>query len=104
MKKDALTSILLAEIRQYGLPAPELEVRFHPVRKWRFDLAWRDKMVAMEVDGAVYTNGRHTRGLGFEADCEKTNEAQLMGWKVLRYSTGQVRDGMPLNDLKRALS
>lgn len=104
MRKDALTKILMAEIKQEGLPTPETEVRFHPIRKWRFDLGWPQKKVAVEVHGAVFAQGRHTRGAGFENDREKMNEAQLLGWKVLEYSTGQVRDGVPILDLKRALA
>lgn len=104
MRKDALLQILLAEIKQEKLPAPDLEIRFHPIRKWRFDLGWSSKKVAVEVHGAVYQQGRHTRGAGFENDREKMNEAQLLGWKVLEYSTGQVRDGIPILDLKRALA
>lgn len=103
MRKDALTQILMAEIKREGLPEPELEVRFHPIRRWRFDLGWPSQKVAVEVHGAVYARGRHTRGLGFEGDREKMNEAQLQGWTVLEYSTGQVRDGTPILDLKRAL-
>lgn len=104
MRKDALMKILLAEIKQERLPAPDLEVRFHPIRKWRFDAAWMDKKIALELHGAVYVHGHHTRGKGFEDDREKMNEAQLMGWKVLEYSTGQVKQGMPILDLKRALA
>lgn len=104
MRKLNLIQILLAEIKQEKLPAPETEVRFHPIRKWRFDLGWPQKKVAIEVHGAVFAQGRHTRGAGFENDREKMNEAQLLGWKVLEYSTGQVRDGVPILDLKRALA
>lgn len=95
--------ILLAEIKQEGIPAPVLEHRFHGIRKWRFDAAWPAQKVGLEVHGAVYANGHHTRGKGFEDDREKMNEAQLLGWTVLEYSTGQVRDGTPILDLKRAL-
>lgn len=104
MKKDALTKILMAEIRQEGLPEPEIEVRFHPIRKWRFDLGWPDEKIAIEIHGAVYAGGRHTRGKGFENDREKMNEAQLQGWKVFEYSTGQVKQGIPIVDLKRAFA
>lgn len=104
MKKTSLLPILLAEIKQEKLPAPELEIRFHPIRKWRFDLGWPEKKVALEVHGGVWQQGRHTRGAGFEGDREKMNEAQLLGWKVLEYSTGQLRDGLYILDLKRALA
>ena len=68
----------------HGLPEPVLEHRFHPVRRWRFDIAWADHMIALEVEGGVWTGGRHTRGSGFMKDMEKYNTAAAMGWIVLR--------------------
>lgn len=100
----AWSRIVAAECKQEKLPIPIFEHRFHEIRKWRFDLAWPALKLAMEIDGGVYAQGRHTRGKGFEGDCEKLNEALLHGWRVLRYSTGQVRQGHPIVDLKRALA
>jgi len=40
-------------------------------------------MLAVEVDGGTWTGGRHTRGAGFEADCEKLNAAVIAGFRVL---------------------
>lgn len=70
-------------LQLYGLEKPISELRFHPSRKWRFDYAWPDKKVALEIHGATYRNGRHTRGAGFAKDREKMNEAQLLGWIVI---------------------
>lgn len=68
------------------------EHRFAPPRRWRFDFAWPLETggVAVELDGGAYTNGRHTRGAGFEADCEKLNEAAVRGWRVLRFTSGML--------------
>jgi very-short-patch-repair endonuclease len=66
---------------------PETEYRFHPKRLWRFDFAYPDLKIAVEFEGAIWSNGRHNRGSGFIKDCEKYNEATLMGWKILRYTT-----------------
>ena len=71
-------------LRSVGLPAPVREHRFHPVRRWRFDYAWPEQMVALEVDGGVWTGGRHTRGAGFLSDMEKLNAATVAGWRVVR--------------------
>lgn len=98
------TSVLLSDIKSEGMPAPVTEHRFHPIRRWRFDLAYPDRKIAIEVHGSVYARGHHTRGKGFEDDREKTNEAQLMGWTVLEYSTGQVKAKTPILDLKRAMA
>ena len=64
-----------------GSPAPECEYRFHSKRKWRYDLAWPNEKIAIEIQGGTFTSGRHTRGLGYAADCEKLNSAQLLGWR-----------------------
>lgn len=80
----------------------QTEVRFHPVRKWRFDFLIGDKL-AVEVDGSVYRNGRHTRGAGFEADLVKFNEAVILGYRVLRFSTGQVKQGLAIDTIKRVM-
>ena len=70
-----------------GLAAPVLEHRFHQVRRWRFDFAWLDQKVAVEIEGGTFTGGRHTRGLGHHQDCDKYNAAILDGWKVLRFTS-----------------
>ena len=81
------------------MPVPEY--RFHPVRRWRFDLAWPALLLAVEVDGGTWVSGRHTRGAGYERDCEKLNAAVLLGWRVLRFTTGQVTSGQALTVLSR---
>ena len=72
-----------------GTPV-ECEYRFHPVRRWRADYAFPAERILVEIDGAVYVRGRHTRGKGFEADLEKINAATAMGYRCLRYSTGML--------------
>lgn len=81
--------------RVYGIPEPELEHRFHPVRRWRFDYAWPDLRIALELEGGVWTRGRHTRGSGFVADLEKYNEAALGGWLLLRVTPRQLWSDAP---------
>lgn len=109
LKKDArgdspLVASLLRQIASAGLPAPVQEHRFHATRRWRFDLAWPDLMIAVEVDGGVWSGGRHTRGAGFVADCEKVNEATAMGWRVFRFPTPHVSDGSAVEMLRRVLN
>lgn len=60
------------------------EHKFHPERRWRFDFAAPCAMVALEIEGGVWSGGRHTRGKGFIGDCHKYNGAVARGWKVLR--------------------
>lgn len=86
------------------LPRPEREVTFHPSRKWRFDFAWPDSMVAVEVEGGSWVNGAHTRGGHFESDAEKYNEAALLGWLVLRVTPRQIEAGQALWWVRKALN
>lgn len=65
----------------------EKEFKFHPVRKWRFDYAFPEYKVAVEVDGGVWTGGRHINPAGYINDMEKLNTAASMGWLVLRITT-----------------
>lgn len=91
------------QIREAGLPKPEREWRFHETRKWRFDFCWPAAMLAAEVDGGTWVKGRHTRGQGFESDCEKINAAQLDGWLVLRFTGAMIRDGRAIRALAKAI-
>lgn len=81
----------------------EREYRFDANRKWRFDFAFPDSKLAVECEGAVWTNGRHTRGSGYTADIEKYNSATLQGWRVLRYHAELISSGEALNQIEIAL-
>ena len=86
----------LALAKQMGLvkfPPFEEEFKFLPDRRFRFDFAWPDIKVAVEVEGGVYSSGRHTRGSGYTKDCEKYNLATLNGWSVYRFTTEMVKNG-----------
>lgn len=73
-------------------------------RRWRFDFAWPDRMVAVECEGGTWSGGRHTTGAGFEKDTEKYTEAALRGWVVLRFTQRQIHDGAALEAIERALA
>lgn len=79
------------------------EYRFHPERKWRFDFAWPLHKVALEIEGGIWSGGRHTRGAGYAADCEKYNEAALAGWLVLRVPVTGCWKTTALHCIDRAL-
>lgn len=77
--------------RRMGPDLPlEREHRFHPTRKWRFDVAWPERRVAVELEGGVWTRGRHTRGAGYRRDMEKYNTAAAMGWTILRFAVNDL--------------
>ena len=76
-----------------GLPDPATELLFHPKRKWRFDYAWEEQKLALEVHGGIHSGGRHTRGRGFVEDRAKMNEATLLGWTVLEVTPEHIKSG-----------
>ena len=101
MKKSKLEERALNIIKLAGFTEPESEYRFHPTRKWRFDLAYPKNKIAIELEGGIWTMGAHSRGAHFNSDSEKYNEAVILGWKVLRYTTNTLNN-IP-NDLWRLL-
>lgn len=79
------------------------EFKFHPERRWRFDYAIPQYKIALEVEGGVWTQGRHTRPQGFLGDVEKYNTATLMGWRVFRTTPTDLYRTATVNLLKTAI-
>jgi very-short-patch-repair endonuclease len=76
-----------------GLVGYEREFHFAAKlgRDWRFDFAYPVYKIAVECEGSEYAAGRHTRGSGFTADCEKYNAAAALGWTVLRFPGHRIQ-------------
>jgi very-short-patch-repair endonuclease len=90
---STLEETFALHIRAESLPTPVREYVFAKPRGWRFDFAWPTQRLAVEIEGGVWTQGRHTRGAGFVADMEKYNAATLLGWRVLRFHGDAVQSG-----------
>ena len=73
---------LILLLRAKGINAIE-EHRFHPERRWRFDVAHPSSKVACEIQGAAFSKGKHSRGIGMQNDAEKGMQAALLGWTVI---------------------
>jgi very-short-patch-repair endonuclease len=91
------------QCRAVGLPVPLTEYRFHATRKWRFDYAWPTSKLALEVEGGVFIQGRHSRGAGMVKDMEKYNAAAAAGWRILRVTPKQVTNGEALTVVEQAV-
>lgn len=79
----------------------EQEYKFHPKRKWRADFLITGTKILIEVEGGIWSGGRHTRGKGYIGDMEKYNSAAMMGFTVLRFSTEQVKAGVAIKQIEQ---
>ena len=94
---------LVALFKAEGLPEPTPEYAFAaPARKWRSDYCWIIPRIIVEIDGAIWTQGRHTRPQGYLADMEKLNAATMLGYRVLRYGPHQLAECV--RDVRRLLA
>lgn len=98
--RDVFTTICKTDLKVECVK----EFRFHPKRLWRFDYAIPDHKIALEVEGGVWTNGRHTRSQGFLGDMEKYNTATIMGWRVLRTTPTDLYKLKTIEMIKDAIS
>jgi very-short-patch-repair endonuclease len=69
----------------------------------KFDLAFPEERLAVEIEGGIFTGGRHVRGLGYHKDCIKYNLAAEQGWIVLRYTALHISDD-PISMINQVLS
>ena len=88
---------------EHDIHPPEHEYRFHPSRKWRMDYAFVWARVFLEVQGALFTGGRHTRGAALLKEYEKINAATCLGWRPLFCTPQQVEDGSIFPVIREAI-
>jgi very-short-patch-repair endonuclease len=101
---SSLEESLAWQIRVAGLPAPEREYAFCPGRRFRSDFAFLRARLLVEVEGGVWSKGRHNRGSGFIQDCEKGNLATILDWHLLRFTEKHIRDGSAVTMIEYMLA
>lgn len=108
--KQKIKPVKLPDIFQQAcvassLPQPVAEFQFHPDRKWRIDYYFQHdtRRVALEVEGGVYTGGRHTRSAGFLGDIEKYNALSVAGIFLVRVTPGELLRAATFNTIKAVL-
>lgn len=97
---DLFTTLVKSELRADCVK----EFRFHPKRKWRFDYALPEYKIAVEVEGGVWSGGRHISPKGFLGDIEKYNAAALMGWRLFRVTPDTLTSNFTISLLKQAIT
>lgn len=95
-----------------GVPAPTLQHAFarHLGRQFRFDFAWPERMVAVEVDGGRWLVRRGKDGrpvpVGFHNhvdDYRKLNLAARLGWRIMRFMPEMIRSGEAVQEIRSLL-
>lgn len=94
----------LANLKALGIVTPIPEHRFHATRKHRLDYAWPDAKLGLEVEGGVWTRGKHGRGSGIVKDMEKANLLAVAGWRLLRVTPTQLLDPHTAEMVRAALT
>jgi very-short-patch-repair endonuclease len=72
----------------------------HLGREWRIDFAWPeiDLKVAVEIQGGIWQRdgGAHSHPINIMRNMEKYNALAALGWRLLQFSTDQVKSGSAL--------
>jgi hypothetical protein len=92
--------LLAFQLKASGIKGAVREFRFHKTRRWRIDVFFPLKALAIEVDGW----GRHQTFKGFTDDCEKACEIAIAGYRLMKVTPQQVKSGAALIWIERALA
>lgn len=93
---------LMLQLRADRITGWVREFRFCE-RRFRFDFAFPERKLAIEIGGGVWANGRHQRGSGFTSDAEKYSLAAIHGYRLIHATTAQVKSGKAIQWIKEAL-
>lgn len=98
LKQWQATNPSLLLVREYSaVPTWEADflVRYSRSKRskpYRLDFAHPLSCTGIEIQGAVYTRGRHVTGSGYERDCRKYNLAFAAHWTIFLLSASMAKD------------
>lgn len=103
MSDSKLEDTFAFQLDSLGLTGYVREYPAIPGRKFRFDFAWLEQRLLVEVNGGTYTKGAHSTGQGIARDYEKYNLATLQGWRVLMFDGKAIKSGEAVEIIRQAL-
>mgnify|MGYP000474679253 CR=1 FL=1 len=65
-------------------------------RRFKSDFVHLEAKVSIEIQGGVYSGGKHGRGAGIKIDTQKLAIAQRNGWQVYQVIPGSESEMMPI--------
>ena len=101
--RSKLELTLAFQIRAAGLITPVVEFKAVPGRRYRWDFAWPEQKLLVEVQGGIWTKGGHSTGKGITRDAEKANLATLAGYRCITVTGDQIKSGQALRWIQAAL-
>lgn len=106
-KREQFERMFAQQFAALRLAAPLPQFKFAKAlgREWTADFAWPDLKLLLEVDGGVWRRGggAHSHPSNILRDMEKQNDATLLGWRVLRFSTDEVKSGHAVRFVERVM-
>ena len=102
--KSTAEETLALHLKVQGIPF-EREQCLIEGRKFKTDFIVESLRgdLAVEVDGGIWTGGRHGTGKGITSDCEKLNMLTLAGYRSLRFTSAMVIDGTAIDTILKAM-
>ena len=92
---QSINTVLQQQFEAAGLPAVP-EYRFAPPRKWAFDFAFPDLLLAIEIEGID-----HRKKNRYARDLTKYNTAARRGWCLLRFTARQVHQRKAIQEIQQ---
>jgi len=89
-KFENVYPILAKLFIKHDIPIPALEYKFCSTRQWKIDIVWIKEKLAVEIEGGIWTGGRHINPSGFLKDVEKYNQLDIEGYDLLRFTPDQI--------------
>jgi very-short-patch-repair endonuclease len=99
-QSDEADRAFLFQCQSLKLPPVFVQWRFqnsqhpnNPARKWRTDFVFQDHALMIEIDGGIWIKGAHSHPLDIIRNMRKQNDAELLGYAVLRFTPEEVKSG-----------
>jgi very-short-patch-repair endonuclease len=103
MSKSDLEDAFAFQLDALGLTDYIRQYRAIKGRKFAFDFCFPEAWLLIEINGGTYTVGAHSTGKGIARDYEKSNLAQLQGWRCLSFDGKAVKSGEAVEVVRKAL-